>query len=804
MYLEKCEFRGMGDDGINTLTKGGFVYARSSADSFVHGMSPALVVPGLLVQFMDPATGEMLGNARIVRSEPCRWRGRACRRVTLDRPMPGGVTTYDDLGREPLSSRELDQATVGQGKVGATPTHFYVPNAWGVGSVISDCTFSTTRCAGLVLQNSNTLVENCRVENAKTGFRVNALGSFREGTPPQNVIVRNCTFSDIGEDGVIVFQGLQNTPPAVASMGFLRIEDCAFSNVRRDVFSLADASDSTIRGITLDGRPIVPRFRRNGENNGIGENPYGIVAHPLNRKQEKCVVGQELKMIADAGIGWIRIDLNWRHVQRQERGPFDFSSYDTLLEEIERVGLEPLFILDDPPLWARPVNRHLDAWRMYVQAVIARYGKRMKAVEIWNEPNAERFWNPFFDIPFSAEAYCEFHKVASDTIRALCPAIRISTAGFTGVPLNVLEEIYKLGGKDTFDIVSVHPYARPEPPEGNLDTRLTALRQLMVRYGDGDKPVWITEIGWPTSHVRMSCPTVIGEGLRQAWPEKASFRVAYCGIEPETEDPTGSLLAELRSVLPDGSTVVSVVPGELAGVLARHETDVVMYPLCNGRFPSETFTAVTNFIAQGGTLVAPGALPLQSPMKVGADGRRIPDPSMNTGSLRKAIRFGWNWLSDAKDGKFRRKFGPAAGMSGIRMKTPVKWNDFCSGPVTLTEKHLKPGDRMIPLLTTEADGKRLVGAAVYRFGSDWKGALVASTIENERGAFTEAEQASRLVRAAAIAFSCKVEKFFVYEFMAPEKDPVYRESHYGIVHSDLTPKPAYEAYRDFISRHPSH
>ena len=54
-------------------------------------------------------------------------------------------------------------------------------------------------------------------------------------------------------------------------MGFLRIEDCAFSGVRRDVLSLNDAGDSAIRGITLDGRPVVPRFRRNAENNDIRE-----------------------------------------------------------------------------------------------------------------------------------------------------------------------------------------------------------------------------------------------------------------------------------------------------------------------------------------------------------------------------------------------------------------------------------------------------------------------------------------------------------------------------------------------------
>lgn len=85
LYLEDCEFRGMGDDGVNTLVRGGFVCSQAGPDSFVHEMSPAVAAPGLLVQFMDP-----------------------------------------------FSHRELDQATVGQGRIAATPTHFYLPNAWGV------------------------------------------------------------------------------------------------------------------------------------------------------------------------------------------------------------------------------------------------------------------------------------------------------------------------------------------------------------------------------------------------------------------------------------------------------------------------------------------------------------------------------------------------------------------------------------------------------------------------------------------------------------------------------------------------
>ena len=43
-----------------------------------------------------------------------------------------------------------------------------------------------------------------------------------------------------------------------------------------------------------------------------------------------------------------------------------------------------------------------------------------------------------------------------------------------------------------------------------------------------------------------------------------------------------------------------------------------------------------------------------------------------------------------------------------------------------------------------------------------------------------------------ISFARGIEKFFIYEFRAPEKDPYYSEDHFGIVHHDFVPKAAYE------------
>ena len=268
-YLENCDFRGMGDDGLNTLTRGGFVCGKTSADTFVHQLNPRQYEPGTFVQFMDSATGEFLGNARVEKTTRGRWRGLDVCVTKVDRPLPEGICTYDDLGRGPVSFWSLDQATVGQGTVDATPSHVYAPNWWGVGSVVSGCRFANTRCAGLVLQNSNTLVENCVVENVKVGFRINALGDFREGPPPQNVIVRNCRFNDMFEDGIIIFQNLQKSVSPTASIGFVRIENCAFSTVRKNPTWILSLTDSLFRNVTLDGRPMPISFYKSSKCNVI-------------------------------------------------------------------------------------------------------------------------------------------------------------------------------------------------------------------------------------------------------------------------------------------------------------------------------------------------------------------------------------------------------------------------------------------------------------------------------------------------------------------------------------------------------
>src|SRR5437016_2614736 len=53
----------------------------------------------------------------------------------------------------------------------------------------------------------------------------------------------------------------------------------------------------------------------------------------------------EMKMIADAGFRWVRMDFVWADTERAP-GRYDFSAYDRLMQSLDQFRLHALFILD--------------------------------------------------------------------------------------------------------------------------------------------------------------------------------------------------------------------------------------------------------------------------------------------------------------------------------------------------------------------------------------------------------------------------------------------------------------------------
>lgn len=225
-----------------------------------------------------------------------------------------------------------------------------------------------------------------------------------------------------------------------------------------------------------------------------GLSPYGVCAH-ISRGDEHPFARKELALMRKAGIGWVRTDFSWSGVERRP-GTWSFEQLDETVAWAEAAGVRILPILDYDVSWARPAHRHLDQWLQYVRRLVTRYKGRLRYWEVWNEPNLEHFWH---DKP-DPKDYTKMLKATYEAIKQIDPEAVVLLGGTAGIPWSYLEGVYQSGGRDSFQVMNVHPYRYPQTPEQRpLYDDLVRLRRLMDQYeADSGKPIWITEFGWPT------------------------------------------------------------------------------------------------------------------------------------------------------------------------------------------------------------------------------------------------------------------------------------------------------------------
>lgn len=518
--------------------------------------------------------------------------------------------------------------------------------------------------------------------------------------------------------------------------------------------------------------------------------PYGACAH-ITRGEPP---GRTCAMMRLAGMGWVRSDFDWIAIERR-KGEWNFSHFDKVVSESEAEGVQLLPILGYSVPWANPAHEHLDAWEEYVRRVVTHYGRRLPVLEVWNEQNASGFWkdpNP--------TNYLALLRRTHETVKKIDPAIRVAFGGTAGVPLEFIEGVYRLGGAKWFDIMNVHPYSHPRRPEGVMDDSLEKLRAVMARYGDADKPVWVTEVGWPTHHTRFSAESeLLLAGLRAARPAASVWRMLYVpACRDEEGDGDELVCGLLRDGLPEGSRVEVCHAAELSGRLAKGDVDGIFYPPLSEAYAADSVDAVHEFVKAGGVLVEFGGVPMLYAFRVDAGGVERIDERAATWRDRQRLRIvetAW-W----KDARYPESISvrPTAAAKGIM--APQKG---FNGQRFFLGNLLKPGDEFVPLLSASTNGIEAVAAAVYKFNSDMKGAVVVSGLLGNHGTSSEERQAKMMARALGIAFAEGVEGFFWYEFRQPDVDRFDHESFFGIVRDNFAPKPAYGAYMTFIDARPA-
>lgn len=247
---------------------------------------------------------------------------------------------------------------------------------------------------------------------------------------------------------------------------------------------------------------------------------FGIAVGETLSDLNRAELEQQLDDIAHLGVGWIRADLSWSSIQWRDKDTYYWDKYDQIVEVAHKRGIRVLPILTYTPRWARPEScrysdkcapRDAGEFAVFVRAAAARYApKGVHTWEIWNEPNMGLFWAPHAD----PEKYTQVLKAAYSAIKNVDSGSTVISGGLAPVATRganmtareFVEGMYVHGAKNYFDALGFHPYTYPVLPTdyndqnawSQMEQTKWSLRGIMKYNNDGDKAIWLTEVGAPT------------------------------------------------------------------------------------------------------------------------------------------------------------------------------------------------------------------------------------------------------------------------------------------------------------------
>jgi len=201
----------------------------------------------------------------------------------------------------------------------------------------------------------------------------------------------------------------------------------------------------------------------------------------------------EVKMLAAAGFRWVRMDFVWKQTE-QEKGKYDFSTYDTLLKALDEHQIRPLFILDySNSLYDNDRAPYTDvgrkAFASWAAAAVQRYRGRGILWEIYNEPNTG-FWTPGPDV----SNYIKLALATGEAIRKAAPGEQVIGPAVWGLDFEFIERCLQSGLLEYWSAVSVHPYRSADPETVVPD--YARLRELIAKYAPPGKRVPIISSEW--------------------------------------------------------------------------------------------------------------------------------------------------------------------------------------------------------------------------------------------------------------------------------------------------------------------
>jgi len=227
----------------------------------------------------------------------------------------------------------------------------------------------------------------------------------------------------------------------------------------------------------------------------------------------------EWSKLAELGVHRLRTDFDWSQIEAQ-KGTFVFTPYDTLVADATAHDVDVLGILDYGVPWATSASGadeyyppdDPDDFATFAGAVAMHFLGTVHNYEVWNEPNnGLSFWKP--TLTGDPAKYGALLADATSAVLAAAPTANVAYGGtvydyLTTGPDFVAQSFQAnaglAAGLGTFAMHAYEKYPPASAPESAageepLPTKVTTMSSLLAAAGAKPAPLWITEIGWPTT-----------------------------------------------------------------------------------------------------------------------------------------------------------------------------------------------------------------------------------------------------------------------------------------------------------------
>jgi hypothetical protein len=246
----------------------------------------------------------------------------------------------------------------------------------------------------------------------------------------------------------------------------------------------------------------------------------------------------------------VRTELLWAVMEPRGPGQIDpkaLAFTDRLMADAAAAGIKVIATARGTPCWDssapaallakcstdqfsvanRWPPRDVTGYSAFVAYLAQRYGPKLAAIEIWNEPDQAN--ELYFAGPNKAKLYAALLRAAYPAIKQANPNVRVLAGSLVGSSGIFLRSLYADGIKGFYDALAVHFYTLTV-------AALRTFRQVQVENGD-TKPLWLDEFGWsscwPHRHIEQeqACVTADIQAANIRDMFRTLARVPYVGAE---------------------------------------------------------------------------------------------------------------------------------------------------------------------------------------------------------------------------------------------------------------------------------